>query len=64
MEQMINRQKFKEKKKICVVTGTRAEYGLLYLLMKGIQESSKLDLQIVATGMHLSPEFGMTYLEI
>lgn len=52
------------KKKICVVTGTRAEYGLLYWLMKGIQADSDLSLQVVATGMHLSPEFGLTYQEI
>ena len=52
------------RKKICVVTGTRAEYGLLYWLMKGIEADDKLDLQIIATGMHLSPEFGLTYQEI
>jgi GDP/UDP-N,N'-diacetylbacillosamine 2-epimerase (hydrolysing) len=52
------------KRKICVVTGTRAEYGLLYWLMKGIQEDSGLKLQIIATGMHLSPEFGLTYSQI
>ncbi|RHX78280.1 UDP-N-acetylglucosamine 2-epimerase (hydrolyzing) [Leptospira yasudae] len=52
------------KRKICVVTGTRAEYGLLRLLMHKIQESKNLELQIVATGMHLSPEFGSTYKEI
>jgi len=51
-------------KKICVVTGTRAEYGLLYWLMKGIQENPELELQIIATGMHMSPEFGLTYREI
>ena len=51
-------------KKICVVTGTRAEYGLLYWLMKNIQEAPELELQIIATGMHLSPEFGLTYQEI
>ncbi|TKI58588.1 UDP-N-acetylglucosamine 2-epimerase (hydrolyzing) [Brevibacillus antibioticus] len=49
------------KRKICVVTGTRAEYGLLYWLMREIQEDQDLQLQIVATGMHLSPEFGSTY---
>ena len=54
----------RNKRKICVVTGTRAEYGLLYWLMKGIQETPNLELQIIATGTHLSPEFGMTYLEI
>ena len=53
-----------KKRKTCVVTGTRAEYGLLRWLMDGINKSTKLDLQIVATGMHLSPEFGLTYQEI
>ncbi|EQA54179.1 UDP-N-acetylglucosamine 2-epimerase [Leptospira kmetyi] len=52
------------KRKICVVTGTRAEYGLLRTLIRKIQDSTKLELQIVATGMHLSPEFGLTYREI
>lgn len=50
--------------KICVVTGSRAEYGLLRWVLKGIQDSSKLDLQLIATGMHLSPEFGLTHNEI
>jgi len=49
------------KRKICVVTGSRAEYGLLYWVMKEIQDDSDLQLQIVVTGMHLSPEFGLTY---
>ena len=53
-----------KKRKICVVTGTRAEYGLLRWLMDGINKSTKLELQIIATGMHLSPEFGLTYKEI
>ena len=47
-------------KKICVVTGTRAEYGLMHWVMEGIHQSSELELQLIATGMHLSPEFGMT----
>lgn len=47
--------------KICVVTGTRAEYGLLYWLMKEIDLDSELELQIIVTGMHLSPEFGLTH---
>lgn len=47
-------------KKICVVTGTRAEYGLLRWVMEGICQSPELELQLIATGMHLSPEFGMT----
>lgn len=51
-------------KKICVVTGSRSEYGLLRLLMKDIQETVNLDLQVVVTGMHLSPEFGNTAKEI
>ena len=53
-----------KKRKICVVTGTRAEYGLLFWLMKGIQDDPDLVLKIIATGMHLSPEFGLTYREI
>ena len=47
-------------RKICVVTGTRAEYGLLRWVMEGIRKSTELELQLIATGMHLSPEFGMT----
>ncbi len=52
------------KRKICVVTGTRAEYGLLYWLIKEIKDDPDLELQLVATGMHLSPEFGLTYRKI
>ncbi len=51
-------------RKICVVTGTRAEYGLLYWLMKEIQSTDGMELQIIATGMHLSPEFDLTYQQI
>ena len=51
-------------KKICVVTGTRAEYGLLKPLMHKIEKDEQLELQLLVTGMHLSPEFGMTYKEI
>jgi len=47
-------------RKICVVTGTRAEYGLLRWVMDGIRQSPELHLQLLVTGMHLSPEFGMT----
>ena len=53
-----------KKHKICVVTGSRAEYGLLYWLMKSIEDDPKMELQIIATGMHLSHEFGLTYKEI
>ncbi len=51
-------------RKICVVTGTRAEYGLLRWVMQEIKDDPDLVLQIIATGMHLSPEFGLTYHEI
>jgi len=51
-------------KKICVITGTRAEYGLLRCIMQGIKDDPELILQIIATGMHLSSEFGLTYREI
>ncbi|HEX3047550.1 MAG TPA: UDP-N-acetylglucosamine 2-epimerase [Bacillota bacterium] len=51
-------------KKIAVVTGTRAEYGLLYWVLKGIQADPSFDLQLIVTGMHLAPEFGLTYREI
>lgn len=51
-------------RKICVVTGSRAEYGLLSGLMRAIQEDKELQLQVIATNMHLSPEFGLTYREI
>lgn len=52
------------KRKICVVTGTRAEYGLLYWLMRELKSDQEIKLQIIVTGMHLSPEFGLTYKEI
>jgi len=52
------------KRKICIVTGTRAEYGLLYWLMREIEADDGLELQLIVTGMHLSPEFGLTYKEI
>ena len=51
-------------RRICVVTGSRAEYGLLQGLIKEIQDSQDLELQLVVAGMHLSPEFGLTYREI
>jgi GDP/UDP-N,N'-diacetylbacillosamine 2-epimerase (hydrolysing) len=50
--------------RVCVVTGSRAEYGLLKHLMALVRESESLQLQLVATGSHLSPEFGMTAREI
>lgn len=51
-------------KKVCVVTGNRAEYGLLRLVIEGIKNSMQLQLQLVVTGMHLSSEFGLTIDEI
>ena len=51
-------------KKIGVITGTRAEYGLLKPLMEKINQDDTLSLQLMVTGMHLSPEFGLTYKQI
>ncbi|MDB9892079.1 UDP-N-acetylglucosamine 2-epimerase [Amylibacter sp.] len=50
--------------KICVFTGTRAEYGLLYWLLKDLQSDPYFDLKILVSGTHLSPEFGETYTQI
>lgn len=52
------------KRRIAVFTGTRAEYGLLYWLMKDIQASEQLTLQVIVSGMHLSPEFGETWRQV
>jgi GDP/UDP-N,N'-diacetylbacillosamine 2-epimerase (hydrolysing) len=51
-------------RKICVITGTRAEYGLLYWVMKAIEQDKEIQLQLIVTGMHLSTEFGLTYKQI
>ncbi|ENM3943438.1 UDP-N-acetylglucosamine 2-epimerase [Vibrio cholerae] len=51
-------------KKVAVFTGTRAEYGLLFWLLKDIQSDAELKLQLLVSGMHLSPEFGETYQQI
>ncbi len=51
-------------RKICFVTGTRADYGLLRGLMESVGQTSGLELQVIVTGMHLAPEFGLTYREI
>ncbi len=51
----------RKRRKICVVTGSRADYGIQYSLLKEIQNDSRLELQVLVTGMHLSPQFGMTY---
>jgi GDP/UDP-N,N'-diacetylbacillosamine 2-epimerase (hydrolysing) len=54
----------KKLRKICIVTGTRADYGLLTPLLHEIKNDKDLELQLIVTGMHLSPEFGLTYKEI
>lgn len=51
-------------KNIAVFTGTRAEYGLLYWLMHDIKNDPSLELQVLVSGMHLSPEFGSTWQQI
>lgn len=51
-------------KKVCVLTGARAEYGLLKPLIQKISNDNDMELQLAVTGMHLSPEFGLTYKEI
>ncbi len=53
-----------KKRKICVVTGSRAEYGLLYWLIKEVEADQDLELQLIVTGMHLSSKFGLTYKQI
>ena len=52
------------KRKICIVTGSRAEYDLLYNIIKEISRNKSLRLQLIVTGMHLSAEFGNTYKKI
>ena len=51
-------------KKMCVLTATRAEYGLLRSVIKKLSEDKYFDVKIVATGAHLSPDHGLTYKEI
>ncbi len=51
-------------RRICIVTGTRAEYGLLYWLLREIKQDPDLDLQLVACAAHLCPEYGMTVTQI
>ena len=48
-------------RRACVITGTRADYGLLKWVMEGIKSDSELELLIIATGMHLASDFGNTY---
>ena len=48
-------------KKVCVVTGTRAEYGILFNTLKELKKSKKIKLQIIASGTHLERSYGLTY---
>lgn len=52
------------KRKIAVITGTRADYGIYYSVLKAIENHKALDLNLIVCGMHLSPEFGLTVEEI
>ena len=52
------------KRKICIITGSRADYGLLYWIIKEVESDQDLELQLIVTGMHLSADFGLTYKEI
>jgi len=52
------------RKKVAVVTGSRAEYGLLYWVLHDLRAAPGIELQLIVTGMHLAPEFGMTVKEI
>ncbi len=51
-------------RRICVVTGSRADYGLLYWIMRELREAPEIELKIVVTGMHLAPEHGLTWQQI
>jgi len=53
-----------KKRKICIFTGTRAEYGLLKPLIDELKIDKSIELQLIISGMHLSPEFGLTHKEI
>lgn len=52
------------RRKVCVVTGSRAEYGLLYWVLHDLRAAADIELQLIVTGMHLAPEFGLTVNEI
>ena len=53
-----------KKRKICFITGSRAEYGMQYFLLKDIKSYKNIKLNIIITGSHLSKQFGYTYKEI
>ena len=54
----------KKKRKVCVVSSSRADYNHLYTLMSNLKVSSNFTLQLIVTGMHLLPQYGSTYKEI
>jgi GDP/UDP-N,N'-diacetylbacillosamine 2-epimerase (hydrolysing) len=60
----LNQKRVKPMKKITILTGTRAEYGLLRWIIQGVENDPELTLQLVVTGTHLSPEYGYTVKEI
>ena len=51
----------RKKRKICIITGSRADYGHLRYLIKGLKQDSSVKLQLIVTGMHLSSRYGKTY---
>ena len=53
-----------KKRRICVITGSRSEFGLIVNLLRELKKSKKLKLFLIVTGMHLMKEFGNTYKEI
>ena len=54
----------KKKRKVCIVSSSRADYNHLYSLMSNLKVSSNFTLQLIVTGMHLLPQYGSTYKEI
>ena len=48
-----------KKRKICIISGSRAEYGLLYRLIKEVDANQSFKLQLIVTGMHLNAKFGL-----
>src|SRR5690349_13474769 len=51
-------------RKVCYITGTRADFGLMQSTLQRIQQSEALELSLIVTGMHLLPEYGMTVAQI
>ncbi|MDB4877467.1 MAG: neuC [Gemmatimonadetes bacterium] len=51
-------------RRVCVITGSRAEYGILYWVLRDLRDDAAFELQLIVTGMHLALEFGLTVREI